>query len=278
MVSNLGQTTAATSTTPQILLKDYTHAQGFSTGSRRFVLTGIEVDFHTGAAHPLDQVLATVNRATESGTPGDVVAGLTATPAAKDVTLLKPTWASQNTVLEANTDYVVVLWAGLADSKASVKLTDSDAEDSGGESGWSIADGGYYKERGSRGAWTSSTSALEIRVKGSRFLEVADAVATEGTHSHMSFLVTLSKPGAMEVTYYTVQGTAVDTVGSGDYVYTRGKLSFSSSQTTATIRVPIVDDDIEDDGGDVPVVPDRQRGRARPQFPGDRDDQEQRRR
>jgi len=125
LVNNIGQT----STSSPSLLKDYTHAQGFRTGSHKFWLTGSEVEFETGGTHAnqMDQVLATVNKATPSGTPGDAVAGLTATQASAGVTLLKTSWASEITILEANTDYVVVLWAGLINSTASVKLTDSDA-------------------------------------------------------------------------------------------------------------------------------------------------------
>ena len=247
LVNNIGQT----STSSPSLLKDYTHAQGFRTGSHKFWLTGIEVEFETGGTHAnqMDQVLATVNKATPSGTPGDAVAGLTATQASAGVTLLKTSWASEITILEANTDYVVVLWAGLINSTASVKLTDSDAEDSGGESGWSIADHGYHKERGSREAWTRSTSVKKIRVRGERFLTVSDAEATEGTNTTMDFTVTLSKPpGSGEefnVNYYTVDGTAKD---GNDYVYKRGSLRFTSGQTQKTVSVTIIDDDIEDDG------------------------------
>ncbi len=165
------------------------------------------------------------------------------------MTLLKTSWASEITILEANTDYVVVLWAGLSYSTASVKLTDSDAEDSGGESGWSIANHGYHKERGSREAWTTSTSAKKIRVLGERFLTVSDAEATEGTHSEIHFFVTLSKPPGsgeeVNVNYYTVEGTAKD---GDDYVYKRGSLRFTSGQTQKTVSVTIIDDDIEDDG------------------------------
>ncbi len=66
LVNNTGQT----STSSPSLLKDYTHAQGFTTGSHKFWLTGIEVEFETGGTHPnqMDQVLATVNKATESAT------------------------------------------------------------------------------------------------------------------------------------------------------------------------------------------------------------------
>ena len=71
--------------------------------------------------------------------------------------------------------------------------------------------------------------------------------ATEGTDTHMEFPVSL-RPTPLEtvtVDYTTKDLTA--TAGS-DYTATSGTLTFSPGETTKTVRVPITDDMINDNG------------------------------
>ena len=74
-----------------------------------------------------------------------------------------------------------------------------------------------------------------------------DVEATEGDDESLDFVVTLSPAASDTVTvaYATSDGTA--TAGS-DYETTSGELTFAPGETTMTISVPIIDDDVEDDG------------------------------
>ena len=78
-------------------------------------------------------------------------------------------------------------------------------------------------------------------------LSVADAGGTEGTDAAIAFTVTLAPAAATEVTvhYATADGTAT---APADYTSTSSTLTFEPGQTSRTVEVPIVDDDVEDDG------------------------------
>ena len=78
-------------------------------------------------------------------------------------------------------------------------------------------------------------------------LSVADAEGTEGTDAAIAFTVTLAPAAATEVTvsYATADGTAT---APADYTSTSSTLTFEPGQTSKTVEVPIVDDDVEDDG------------------------------
>ena len=84
-------------------------------------------------------------------------------------------------------------------------------------------------------------------------LSVADAEATEGVDATLDFVVRLDPKSSQEVTvdYRTEDGTA--TAGA-DYTETSGTLTFAPGETEKTVSVPIVDDDVEDDGETVTLV------------------------
>ena len=87
---------------------------------------------------------------------------------------------------------------------------------------------------------------VSARVRNAR-LSVRDAEATEGDDASLDFVVKLSPAASDTVTvaYATSDGTA--TAGS-DYQTTSGELTFAPGETTMTISVPIIDDDVEDNG------------------------------
>ena len=87
---------------------------------------------------------------------------------------------------------------------------------------------------------------LSARVRNAR-LSVRDAEATEGDDASLDFVVKLSPAASDTVTvaYTTSDGTA--TAGS-DYEATSGELTFAPGETTMTMSVPIIDDNVEDDG------------------------------
>ena len=82
-------------------------------------------------------------------------------------------------------------------------------------------------------------------------LTIADAQGHEGPDANVNFTVTLT-PASTEVVlvdYRTAELTIEGAATSGeDFTPTSGRLEFTPGQTRKTIRVPIVDDTVEDDG------------------------------
>ena len=78
-------------------------------------------------------------------------------------------------------------------------------------------------------------------------ISVADASANENTDSTMDFTVSLSRTSTNDVTvdYTTVNITAMAGL---DYTAKSGTLTFSQGQTSKTVSVSILDDNIMDDG------------------------------
>ena len=78
-------------------------------------------------------------------------------------------------------------------------------------------------------------------------LTIDDAEGREGTNTNIAFTVTLNPASSELVTvdYKTIARTATE---GEDFTRTRGTLRFEPGQTTKTVRVPIIDDTVEDDG------------------------------
>ena len=71
------------------------------------------------------------------------------------------------------------------------------------------------------------------------------APAREGEDASLAFTVTLAPVSGREVTvgYATADGTAA---APGDYAETNGTLTFAAGETTKTITVPVVDDEVDE--------------------------------
>ena len=84
-------------------------------------------------------------------------------------------------------------------------------------------------------------------------LSIEDAQASETDDDSLDFTVVLNPAatGTVTVDYATADGTATQ---PSDYTATSGTLTFTAGQTTKTIEVPIVDDDMEDDGETLTVT------------------------
>ena len=89
------------------------------------------------------------------------------------------------------------------------------------------------------------TNAISATVKGPVAVSVADARAREGEDETIDFAVSLSRAASGQVTvaYRTADGTA--TAGE-DYTRASGKLKFAPGETAKTVRVPVLDDAIDE--------------------------------
>ncbi len=185
---------AAAQTTPSVLVKnlDQPHgnffgplsrtgtyndwAQAFTTGGNRggYTLSSVDVlwSFNLADSALFSSKLTATIRADSSGAPGAVVA-----------TLTNPTYRfllgdaqfsfgapSGGVALDADATYWFVLdvTSSLSGDNG-FRITDSDSEDAGAESEFSIADTGYFRDALTDGAWvvSSSSSAMKIGVNGS---------------------------------------------------------------------------------------------------------------
>ena len=101
-----------------------------------------------------------------------------------------------------------------------------------------VVSGGDY------GSVTVASVAVTILEDDTPTLLIADAEASEGD-GEMAFAVRLSVPSSRTVTveYATADGTAL---AGTDYEETTGTLTFSAETTAQTIRVPIIDDDLDE--------------------------------
>ena len=101
-----------------------------------------------------------------------------------------------------------------------------------------VVSGGDYR------SVTVASVAVTILEDDTPTLLIADAEASEGD-GEMAFSVRLSVPSSRTVTveYATADGTAL---AGTDYEETTGTLTFSAETTAQTIRVPIIDDDLDE--------------------------------
>ena len=89
------------------------------------------------------------------------------------------------------------------------------------------------------------SNTISTTVRGPVAVSVADARAEEGTDETIDFAVTLSRAasGTVAVAYATADGTA--TAGE-DYTARKGQLTFDPGETEKTVRVPVLDDVVDE--------------------------------
>ena len=97
---------------------------------------------------------------------------------------------------------------------------------------------------GDYGAVTAASVAVTILEDDPPTIRIANATASEGDEE-MAFVVQLSVGSIQTVTvgYATADGTAM---AGTDYEETTGTLTFPAGRTTQAIRVPIIDDDLDE--------------------------------
>ena len=149
-------------------------AEAFRRGAYRhgYALRSIGIRFNSigAGSSPETELTATLN-AVSGGNPGAVLC-----------TLIDPETYTQNSVntyqaaaadcprLTPNTDYFVVLARANATSEIIVvSATNSNDEDSGGATGWSLGDDRHFFSSASN-AWTSGSTPYRIEVRGDALL------------------------------------------------------------------------------------------------------------
>ena len=143
--------------------------QAFTTGGSSFgyTLRSVGVEFSTIDSGFSSSALTASIHAASGGSPGSSLGTLTnpaSFPAStSDQTL---TFIAADIDLEASTTYFLVIDMDAGQSSSRVRLTGSDAEDSGGLAGWSIADDAGTRTASSTGAWTPNLSSLKISLDG----------------------------------------------------------------------------------------------------------------
>ena len=134
--------------------------QAFTTGAVGARLTSITIKL---SALIENQPLPTMTLHKGSATSA-AIATLSTTGTASGFNANYTYTAPANTILAAATTYYVVVQGGSVNSYA--RTTDSDSEDSGSETGWSVADGYGKRAAASTGDFTIDSKALMIRVDG----------------------------------------------------------------------------------------------------------------
>ncbi len=167
LVSNVGQT----SQTGAWGTKRSAWSQGFTTGSQTggYALESFSLVATSNVfTFRIPEIRAELWDATPSGAPKSKVASLTVPSAISAGTVSFA--APPNTTLLASTTYFLVMYTTTS-YNFGVKSTTSDEEDSGGATGWSIADGASLysaKTPTEMGTWgTLRTNGPQIRVNGS---------------------------------------------------------------------------------------------------------------
>ena len=208
LVSNTGQTNGGTGT-----LGSHDRAQAFTIGgnSAGYTLTSVEIDFATIASGSITSFAVSI-WTDSSGAPGTSVGPLTGPASLSTTTPNAFTAEGSGLTLSANMTYFVLI-----DSTAAVahviQNTASDSEDSGAQSGWSIADGSLHRRTTST-TWNSNAESNKIAIKGYAKTAVTDATApvfasaaANGTSLVITFDENLAAAASLANGAFTVKKT-----------------------------------------------------------------------
>ena len=252
LISNFNQAVATGPNTPVVSTMQQM-AQGFTTGSSPATLTSIDLKFYAQEA-----TTELPSMTLHSGSPtGTQVAILTSSGSLAAAAIATFTFtAPANTTLTLATTYFLVL-----ENTGSVSIvpipTKSDAEESGGATGWSIADVLKYRS-GSMGSFTGDflDDTMESRavlisvngtVGGTTNTPATGAPTITGTAQVGQTLTAvttgiLDADGLTSPTYtyqwIRVNGTEADIVGENSSTYTLG-----AADLAKTIKVKVSFDD-----------------------------------
>ena len=155
LVSNVGQTAAGNAN----VTATQSQGQGFTTGSDSggYTLGSVELAVSSFSGTASDITVSIYSESSDD--PGTVVHTLT-TPASISAAVTTFT-APSGTTLAAGTTYYVVI--STTSSGINLSRTNATAEDTGGASGWSIADDRRFFGGGN---WVTTSSPIRMRVNG----------------------------------------------------------------------------------------------------------------
>ena len=127
-------------------------------GRTGYTLTDIQIEFGTGAKSGISVKLTT-------GLPSSTTEVVTlSNPSLPNAGGTRRFTAPSGTTLSGDTEY----WVVVEGTGGILRTTTSNSEDSGGLSGWEVADGLYKRDADSTEEWTADTdNNLRIRVNGS---------------------------------------------------------------------------------------------------------------
>ena len=220
------------------------HAQGFTTGAHDdgYDLDSIGFYFNTisSTSTASSEITVTLNERANNGDPGSLLCTLsdpatftTAIPNTFDT----PTSGTMCPVLSKNTTYFVVVERASGTTTLSSSTITSNAEDTGGAAGWSIADAGYF---GTATTWSQNllgTKSFRIVVKGKplipEHLLVKNAAQTAGSSGAL-FASTVTKHAQGFTTGAHDDGYDLDSIGF--YFNTISSTSTASSEITVTLN------------------------------------------
>ena len=267
LVSNLGQTDHATPSiiASTILTSALDHAQQFTTGSNSagYLLNSVEIEFNRlDAGIPFSVSI----RTNASGSPGTLVGTLPnpSYTAFTTDTVLTFSAGGDGIALAANTAYFLVLdvTGDTGSNFAYWQVTTSMSEDSGGASGWSIADMHRYRPNTAEGAWTNNLvrSSLKIRINGSAVTLPTVTIArvatpvTEGAAARFTVSRTGATTGALAVQVSVSENSA----GGRNFVASTNEgaksVSIPMGSASAVYSVATVGDAIDEPDGAVTVT------------------------
>ena len=159
LVSNTGQADESVGN-----LSTYDHAQAFTTGAHAagYKLTGVDLDF--AAVESGSSYAVSIWTNGRFGWPGTSIGTLTS-PTALAANALN-SYTTSGIDLAANTTYHVVVDSSSANT-SNLQNTGSSSEDSGGQSGWSIANGSLFRDRlATIGQWQPFDDSRKLAIKG----------------------------------------------------------------------------------------------------------------
>ena len=238
LVSNLGQTKL----TGTRFTGDNSLAQGFTTGSNSggYTLASIEaISRGGGTAVQAATVRAELWSATMGGAPDSKIADLTIPTGAVAANTTMSFGAPAGTTLTANTTYYFVIYTVGAFNLA-LESTSAHAEDSGGQSGWTIANALRFQARsdtpsGASWATDSQGAIVLIRVKGAAKQDPTNAnlsALTAATHTSSTGTFT-----ALTLTPSTFSATTTSYTATVGNARTHLKLTPTVAATGATVKV-----------------------------------------
>ena len=167
LISNLGQSTYSFGQTVGPGGSGTIAAQQFTTGNSAYLLTAAQIDVESVAAGFLGTGVVRVCPRGTGNFPdtSNCLASLSA-PSSFGAGVKEFTASGAGVGLAANTRYFLVLTASNSGSNYTVEYTRSDSEDSGGETGWSIANESRISTNGGAYDGGIASSALKIAIKG----------------------------------------------------------------------------------------------------------------